>query len=286
MAKKKKNKESKPENEAASSPAKWLVPLLVAVAAGVFVTLLLGPKETVIAAGSGNWSYKVVQKFRHDPGAYTQGLLVHNGVLYESTGLRGQSSLRRVDLMSGIVQQHLDLDKRYFGEGLHFHRGVLIQLTWQAGEALVYNNETFAHLRTLRYEGQGWGLTGDGNQMVMSDGSDVLRFRNSSDFSVVREVKVTENGKKVDNLNELEWIEGRIWANVYGTNDIVMIEPEDGRVVGRLKLNGLLQREDRNGREDVLNGIAYDRATKAIYVTGKRYSYLYQIEVTEPKPRG
>lgn len=281
---KNKNKRTIPEAPAASS--KWLPALVICALGALLVWFLLADQPAEDNDGAPRWSYRVVQKFRHDPAAYTQGLLFHNGVLYESTGQRGQSSLRRVDLASGIVQQQHDLDKRYFGEGLHFFRGVLIQLTWQAGEAIIYNSETFAPLRTLRYKGQGWGLTGNGKHLIMSDGSDVLRFRDAGDFSVVRELSVTDNGKKVTMLNELEWIEGEIWANVYGTSDIVVIDPADGQVKGRLRFNGLPTREERHGGEDVLNGIAYDRGKKAIYITGKYYSNLYQIEVTRSSPKG
>lgn len=228
--------------------------------------------------GSRSSDYQVLDKFPHDRTAYTQGLLVHNGVFYESTGLYGQSSLRKVEIDTGRVLQRYDLPRQYFGEGLALLNGVLIQLTWKAGKAFFYDSDSFELLRTVDYKGQGWGLTHDGKRLIMSDGSDKLTFRDPRSFAIRNTIRVRENGNPVRHLNELEYIDGVIWANVYQTDDIVLIDPKTGEVSQRLDFAGLVKPEDRYGGEDVLNGIAYDADREAYYVTGKRYSFTYEIE--------
>ena len=245
--------------------------LVVLVALGVLLPLLGNDRE--------NNSYTIIRKLPHDPKAYTQGLLFHNGYLYESTGLYGESSLRKLDLDSGWPHRQKKLSARYFGEGLAFVRGVLIQLTWKAGKAFVYNSDTFEQLREFNYEGEGWGLAFDGKSLIMSDGSERLYFREPRSFRTERTLAVTDNGRPVRFLNELEYIEGEIWANIYRSFDIVRINPSTGEVVSRIDFSGILAPEDRNGGEDVLNGIAYDADTKRIFITGKRYSHIYEISL-------
>lgn len=223
--------------------------------------------------------FRIVNRFPHDPLAYTQGLLFRDGFLYESTGLRGQSSVRKVELETGRVLQRVELPAQLFGEGLVWVAGTLIQLTWQAGTALVYNSATFQPLRTFRYTGEGWGLAYDGESLVMSDGSDRLTFRDPVTFKVRRSVSVKDGSTPVRSLNELELIDGEIWANVYRSDDIVRIAPANGAVTERLNLAGLVASSERNGREDVLNGIAYDNDRRRLFLTGKRYSYIYEVEI-------
>ncbi len=267
-------KAAKPEAVAASSSRRPLIIGLAALLALALVVSLFAMNSTAPKAAR----FRVIRKIAHDPLAFTQGLLVHNGQLFESTGQFGTSSLRRLDLANGSIQQQLDLDADIFAEGLAFSKGVLVQLTWQSKKAFVYNDETFEKIGEFAYEGEGWGLTHDGTHFVMSDGSQRLTFRDDR-FNVVRMIEVKDRGKFVTQLNELEYINGEIWANVWQTWNIVRISPKTGQVLGRIDLKGIVASEDRNSREDFLNGIAYDAATKAIYVTGKRYSYIYQIEL-------
>lgn len=250
----------------------WIGGLLtvVLIGAGTSVFLLAwAPEATRV---------KIISKWPHDPAAFTQGLLFHNGFFYESTGLNGQSSLRKVDPQSGKVLQQYRLPQRYFAEGLALVDGVFIQLTWKAGKAFSYNSSTFQPLQEFNYQGQGWGLTYDGNNLIMSDGSDQLTFRDPTTFRATHKLPVMEDNRPVKNLNELEYIKGEIWANVWLTQDIVRIDPMTGEVQQRIALPDLVKAEDRNGREDVLNGIAYDAENDRIFVTGKRYSYIYQIQ--------
>ena len=226
-------------------------------------------------------TFRVVRKIAHDPQAYTQGLLYRKDSFYESTGQYGASSLRRLNAETGQILQQKDLDQRYFGEGLEFFKGVLIQLTWRAGLAFVYDSDTFELLRSHRYETEGWGLTSDGSHLITSDGSDSLYFRDPNSFDIAKTLKVTENGRPVKLLNELEYIHGEIWANVFQTFDIVQISPETGKVRRRLDFSGILEPEDRHGREDVFNGIAYDSKNNRLFLTGKYYRYIYEVDISE-----
>ncbi|CAM2064574.1 Glutaminyl-peptide cyclotransferase [Sulfidibacter corallicola] len=268
---------------AAKARRSWLVGLLVVGVLAAIAAPLVFQEETTQTAGISQtptrYRFKVVRKIPHDPQAYTQGLLVHEGHFYESTGLNGQSSVRRLDPDSGSVLLRRDLDARYFGEGLHFYRGVLMQLTWRAGELLIYDSASLEPLRSYRYQGEGWGLTGSGDQLFRTDGTSRLHVHDAGDFSLLRSVTVRQGGREVGGLNELEWIDGRVWANVYGTNRVVIIDPEKGDVTGSINFSGLLERQDRHGREDVLNGIAHDKATGRIFVTGKRYAFIYEVEL-------
>ena len=226
-----------------------------------------------------DWS--IVSAFPHDPTSFTEGLLWHDGALYESTGMEGQSKMRRVDLQSGQPTKNVDLPKELFGEGLALANNRLYQLTWQTKVGFVYDAKTFKPLAKFNYQNEGWGLTFDGKNLIQSDGSDVLTFRDPKNFTSVRTVKVTRDGAMLRDLNELEWIDGLVWANVWQTDEIVVIDPSNGKVVGELNLAGLLRADDRTGREDVLNGIAWDAASKRLFVTGKNWSKLFWIRVAE-----
>ena len=224
-------------------------------------------------------SYKVVGIYAHDTSAFTEGLLWSDNSFYESTGLEGHSDVRRVAFPSGRV-----LDKRVdypaiLGEGLALAGDKLVQLSWRNERAFIYERATLKPVGEWNYDGEGWGLTFDGHSFVMSNGSDTLTFRDAKTFAINRTIRVTQNGAPLQQLNELEWIDGEIWANVWYTDTIVQIDPRNGRVVSFLDLKGLLPRNARNGGEDVLNGIAYDAARKRIFVTGKLWPKLFQIQV-------
>jgi glutaminyl-peptide cyclotransferase len=219
----------------------------------------------------------VVRSFPHDTSAFTQGLVFLDGVLYEGTGTVGKSSIRRVTLETGEVQQRRDLAPPHFGEGIALVGDRLYQLTWTSGVAFVYDRATFAPREEFRYEGEGWGLTTDGSQLYMSDGTAQLRVLDPATFAVTRRVTVTENGSPVRYLNELEWVKGELWANVWTSDRIARIDPQSGAITGWIDLTGLLPQSLRHGSEDVLNGIAYDATGDRIFVTGKNWARLFEI---------
>lgn len=225
------------------------------------------------------YTYVVKAVYPHSTGAYTQGLYWHDGVLWEGTGLNGRSELRKVDLKSGKTLFSVPLDKSYFGEGIALLDGKIYQLTWQNGVAFVYDAETLEPAGEFHYDGEGWGLTTDGSVLYMSDGSSRLYKVDPAGFRRTGSVDVRLGGSRVNYLNELEWIDGKIWANVYTTDVIVIIDPTTGTVEGVVDLTGLLPESDRNPDTDVLNGIAYDAATKRIFVTGKNWDKLFEIEL-------
>jgi glutamine cyclotransferase len=228
-----------------------------------------------------NFNYEVINTYPHDPGALTQGLVYHQGFLYESTGLEGRSSLRQVDLATGQVLKKTDVPTPYFAEGLALFNNHFYQLTWQSQKAFVYNFDfahAFAPIKTFSYSGEGWGLTDNGQSLIMSNGSNQIRFLDPETFQVQRTISVTENDRPVNMLNELEFIKGEIFANIWLTDRIVRIDPASGRVTGWINLAGLLSSEERN-RADVLNGIAYDEAGDRLFVTGKLWPKLFQIRL-------
>ena len=225
-------------------------------------------------------SYRVIQHYPHDPEAFTQGLLFHQGYLYESTGLYGQSTLRRVKLETGEVTQAVPLDAGLFGEGLTLWQDQLIQLTWLAGVALVYDLHSLTLLHTFNYTGQGWGLTHDGQHLILSDGTATLRFLNPDSFEEIRRVQVLEAGTPVTQLNELEFVNGEILANVWHTDRIARIDPQSGQVRGWIDLTGLLPEHLKpKDREGVLNGIAWDAENQRLFVTGKLWPKIFEIEL-------
>jgi glutamine cyclotransferase len=223
--------------------------------------------------------YRVVNVYPHDPDAYTQGLIFRDGYLYESTGLNGRSTLRKVELETGrIIQQHR-LDPAYFGEGLAVWNGQLVQLTWTSQLAFVYDLLDLAPKRTLGYSGEGWGLTHDGRAFILSDGTENLRFLDSETFRETRRVTVMDGGVRVKDLNELEYVRGEIYANVWQSDRIARISPRSGRVTGWIDLTGLMSPMYRRDAEAVLNGIAYDSARHRLFVTGKLWPRLFEIKV-------
>jgi glutamine cyclotransferase len=226
----------------------------------------------------GQYGYQIVAAYPHDPEAFTQGLVYDDGVLYESTGLNGRSSLRRVNLQTGEVLQRRDIDPQYFAEGLALFKDQLIQLTWQSNTGFVYDKTTFEPARDWSYPTEGWGLTHDGKQLIMSDGSATLRFLNPETFAVEREVTVTDQGQPVVRLNELEYVNGEVFANVWQTDRVARVDPQTGSVLGWIDLSGLLSPAERQGT-DVLNGIAYDPAGDRLFVTGKLWPKLFEIKL-------
>ncbi len=245
----------------------------------------VAPPVAVAQSSVKTLDWSVTRAFPHDPTSFTQGLLWHDGALYESTGLEGQSKLRRVDLQSGQTIKNVNLPGQYFAEGLALADDKLYQLTWQSKIGFVYDAKTFVPLAKFNYQNEGWGLTFDGTDLIQSDGTDGLTFRDTKSFAAKRTIKVTRDGAALRDLNELEWIDGYVWANVWQTDEIVVINPIDGRVVASLNLSGLMGQTERTGREDVLNGIAYDAASKRLFVTGKNWSKLYWLRVTNMPSR-
>ena len=222
------------------------------------------------------YGYRIVNEYPHDRTAFTQGLVYADGDLYEGTGRYGESTLRRVDLESGDVLQSYALDPRHFGEGIAVLGDRIYQLTWQTKTAFVYDRETFAPLGTFGYPTEGWGLTTDGERLIMSDGTSKLVFRDPETFAEVGSVVVQDDDQPIPYLNELEYIDGEVWANVWRTDVIVRIDPGTGRVNSWINLTDLLNRGEQ--RADVLNGIAHDSATGRIFVTGKLWPRLFEIE--------
>jgi len=238
---------------------------------------------SLAALASAADTYRIVHTYPHDPHAFTQGLVFVDGSLYESTGLNGQSSLRMVDLETGRVLQSQPVDSKYFAEGLTNWGSTLVQLTWESNVAFVYDRFSFRVLHTLSYSGEGWGLTEDGKSLILSDGSDNLRFFDPATFREVRRVSVTDHGKPVSEINELEFVHGEIYANIWHSERIARIDPASGKVLGWIDLKGLLSADERTNPEAVLNGIAYDSAHDRLFVTGKLWPKLFEIQVV-PEP--
>lgn len=222
------------------------------------------------------FTYRIVNTYPHDPRAFTQGLFWLDGTLYESTGQEGESTLRRVNLEDGRVLQRTDLPREVFGEGSTPWGDQILSITWQDGIGYRWDRRTFRQVGTWRYEGEGWGLANDGTHIIMSNGSDRLKFLDPATLREVRAISVRYNGQPLPKLNELEYIRGEIWANVWETGRIARIDPASGNVTGMIDLTGLVQ-ANRGGGADVLNGIAYDAERDRIFVTGKYWPRLYEI---------
>ncbi|HEU4981951.1 MAG TPA: glutaminyl-peptide cyclotransferase [Acidobacteriaceae bacterium] len=226
-------------------------------------------------------SYRVVHAYPHDSQAFTQGLIYLDGHLYESTGMNGRSSLREVNLETGRVVKEITVPSQYFAEGLTNWGSTLIQLTWKKNVAFVYDRATFRLLKTFHYPWEGWGLTQDGKHLIMSDGSETIHFLDPDTFKQVRSIHVTDRGKPVQNLNELEYIRGEIYANVWMSNRIARISPSTGKVLGWIDLSGILPSVEVTGEGAVLNGIAYDASHNRLFVTGKDWPRLFEIQVVK-----
>jgi glutamine cyclotransferase len=239
-----------------------------------------GPLATAVnAQKAAVQRYRVINSFPHDPDAFTQGLIFRNGYLFESTGQYGRSTLRKVELTSGRVVQQRRLESSHFGEGLAERGGQLVQLTWRAGLGFIYDLSTFEPKRTFKYEGEGWGLTHDERHFILADGTAVLRFLDPNTFREARRLTVTDAGGPVMDLNELEYVRGEIYANVWHTDRIARIAPDSGRVIAWIDLSGLLPRAFQRDAEAVLNGIAYDAVSNRLFVTGKLWPRLFEVQI-------
>jgi len=240
--------------------------------------LIFATSVAALPCGAAD-TYRVVHSYPHDPKAFTQGLMYADGHLYESTGIQGHSSLRLVDMESGRVLQELPVPSQYFAEGLATWGSTLVQLTWKSQTAFVYDRFSFRQLRTLAYTGEGWGLTADSKQLILSDGTADLRFLDPATFRELRRITVKDHGRPVKELNELEFVKGEIYANVWYSDKIARISPATGKVLGWIDLSGLLPRAERTDDAAVLNGIAYDAAHDRLFVTGKLWPRLFEIKV-------
>jgi glutaminyl-peptide cyclotransferase len=249
----------------------------VFVVVAAFAACACGPASQ--ASGVPEYTYHVVRTYPHDRGAYTQGLVYHGGVLYEGTGMAGESSIRKVRLETGEVLQKRDLPDPYFGEGIVIWKDRLLELTWQAQAGFIYDLATLTPKGEFQYPGEGWGLTHDGKRIIMSDGTAQLRFWEPETLKEISRITVRSEGQPVDSLNELEWIKGEIYANVYQTFRIARINPANGNVVGWIDLTGILSPADQSENTDVLNGIAYDAQGDRLFVTGKRWPKLFEIKL-------
>ena len=223
------------------------------------------------------YTYKVVNVFPHDRQAYTQGLDTDNGTLYEGTGGYGSSVIRKTDLESGRILKEYRLPAIYFGEGITLYKDTLIQLTWRSNAGFVYDKNSFDLLRTFAYPTEGWGITYDGKRLIMSDGTSRLYFLDPENFSTEGYVEAHDESGPVSMLNELEYIKGKIFANVWATDKIAIIDPQDGSVTGWLDLSGILDRGQYDNTTEVLNGITYDAERDRMFVTGKRWPLLFEI---------
>jgi glutaminyl-peptide cyclotransferase len=232
-------------------------------------------------AGVPEYGYEVVHTYPHDPLAFTQGLVYKDGLLYEGTGLEEQSSIRKVKIETGEVLQKRDIPGQYFGEGIVLWKDRLLELTWKAEKGFIYDLATFQPKGEFPYPGEGWGLTTDGKRIIMSDGTAQIRFWDPETLKETGRITVNEDGRPIDELNELEWVKGEIFANVWQTDRIARIDPKTGKVTGWINLKGLLSPQDYNDLTDVLNGIAYDAKGDRLFVTGKRWPKLFEIKLVK-----
>lgn len=228
-------------------------------------------------------SVEIEKSYPHDPNAYTQGLFYHNGYLYEGTGKRGRSSLRKTELSSGELISSHTLPDRYFGEGIAMINEKIIQLTWTSRTGFVYDLSSFKLVNKVKYSTQGWGLTSDGKRLIMSDGTSTIYFLDPAYFNEVRRIKVYDDQGPVKNLNELEYIDGKVYANVWQESNIIAFNPDNGKVLERIDCSNIVPDEYKNHKDNVLNGIAYDSQNQRIFLTGKRWSKLFQVKILEPQ---
>jgi glutaminyl-peptide cyclotransferase len=253
----------------------------ILVALAVLVASGCGPASQ--ADGVPEYGYEIVHVYPHDPSAYTQGLFYLNGVLYEGTGLNGRSSIRKVKLETGEVLQKRDVGEQYFGEGIVNWKDRLLEITWQSQTGFIYDLNTFDPRSQFSYTGEGWGLTQDGKRLIMSDGTAEIRFWDPETLHETGRITVTDQGRPVAELNELEWVKGEVYANVYQTDRIARIDPASGKVVGWIDLAGILSPADRIRQVDVLNGIAYDANSDRLFVTGKLWPKLFEIRLLKKR---
>lgn len=268
------------------NPKSKLVFALVGVSALVLAGAMLGfgPQRSDSSgppARAVPYVAEIVKEYPHDEAAWTQGLVIADGDFFESTGMEGKSTLRRFELETGKVLQTVPVDARLFGEGLTALGDRLYFVTWKTGEGFVYDRKTLKVVKTFRYSGEGWGLTTDGKQLILSDGTDNLRFIDPSTLRVTRRIKATLQGRPVQKLNELEYVDGEIWANVWYESYIIRLDPKTGRSTGWIDLTDVIQKSGRTDDDAVANGIAWDEKNQRLFVTGKHWPKLFEIRVRE-----
>jgi glutamine cyclotransferase len=259
-----------------------LFAIILALLALIIFTNTSNPQRSISSIPeelAPQMTFEVINEYPHDPDAFTQGLIYLDGYFYESTGLYGRSSLRKVDIISGEVLQIFDLPSQYFAEGLAHWDGQLIQLTWQENTGFIYDLQGFSLLEQFSYPTEGWGLTQDGEHLIMSDGSSTLFFLDPASLQVVYQKSVTQKGEEVVRLNELEYVLGEVFANIWQTDTIVRIDPESGQVLGEIDLSGILPDSERTPQTDVLNGIAYDPESDRLFITGKLWTKVFEIRL-------
>jgi glutamine cyclotransferase len=256
---------------------------LVALLLTPWALLSWAPAARLSPKSPREYTYEIVRAFPHDPAAFTQGLAYRDGFLYEGTGLKGRSSVRKVRLETGEIVQRVDLAPEFFGEGITLVKDKIIQLTWQSETGFVYDRKTFRRVRQFSYSGEGWGLATNGPQIFMSDGTSEIRILDSTTLRENRRIQVREGSKRIAQLNELEFVDGEIFANVWQTNRIACVSPQTGQVVGWIDLTGILSPMYRLEPGAVLNGIAYDSVRKRLFVTGKLWPKVFEIRLL-PKP--
>lgn len=264
---------------------KWLVAaitlaLIVAIILAVYIVLVtqLPNNEQNNQIGPINYTYTIRKTYPHDTSAFTEGLVYSDGYLYESTGLNGDSTLRKEDLITGEILQQISLDPQYFGEGIAIIGGKIVQLTWQSQIGFIYNSTSFKQLDQFAYPTEGWGITNDGKSLIMSDGTATLYFLNPETYERTGTVQVHDGNMSVNMLNELEYVNGSVYANVWHEDRIAIINPKTGEVQGWINLAGIYKNPITDS-EDVLNGIAFDSANERLFVTGKRWSQLFEIQI-------
>ena len=260
---------------------KIFIPIFILLVLGC--VLILYSLISIYSPEPAFFGYKIVNTFSHDPNAFTQGLVWENGYLYEGTGLAGRSTLRKVELETGKVVQSINLPAKYFGEGITIFKDKIIQLTYLSNVGFVYDKDSFELLREFNYPNEGWGITHDGKRLITSDGTPTLYFLDPQTFEKVSTIDVYHNGKLLWDLNELEFIDGRIYANIWKTGQIAIIEPKTGQVTALVELKGLLAGRDRSRNVGVLNGIAYDQVNHRLFVTGKFWPKLFEIKLIPVK---
>jgi glutamine cyclotransferase len=259
---------------------KFSIPAVVILIAGISVLVWRNFKNS---DDSEEWTYKIVNTFHHDREAFTQGLVFEDGVLYEGTGIPGRSELRKVELETGKVLQRVKLPDQYFGEGITIYKDRIIQLTYQSNVGFVYDRESFELLREFSYPTEGWGLTHNGTHLIMSDGTPMLYFLDPGTLKQINRMMVLEQDRPVWGLNELEYVNGEVFANVWPTDRIVRIMPDTGKVAGWIDMKELLPLEERGEEVDVFNGIAYDPVNDRMFMTGKFWPKLFEIELIPAK---
>jgi glutaminyl-peptide cyclotransferase len=254
--------------------------IIVVVVGASIIVFLNNNKPQSTPQATPRYTYAVVNTYPHDTNAFTEGLVYSDGFLYESTGLNSASSLRRVNLTTGAVQQEVTLSSQYFGEGITVVNDTIFQLTWQSNIGFIYNKTTFAAIGNFTYPTEGWGLTYNGAELIMSDGTNNLYFIDPTTFENTGQIQVHDGNKTVVNINELEYVNGDIFANIWQTSTIAIINPQTGQVKGWIDLTGLSSANENNSNsEAVLNGIAYDQENDRLFVTGKDWANLYEIRI-------